>query len=281
VVEESAKVFISYSWDSDIHRKEVLRIANTLRERWGINAEIDEYVRSEPPYTPEQGWDRWMHQKIEWADYVLVVCTEAYKRRFEGNEEPGEGLGVSWEGTIIMQELYQAQSKSTKFIPVVLSASNLANVPAVLNSKDKYILGERESFKQLCYRLKNQGSIRKPRIGRVQLEPPSDPETFTSYSQDRASRESYRSEATANSQQSRPQDMSAFARQRLEQSQGSLHAEWSRRNEKLTKLREGLAIQADVSVKFQLESQIKDEETRLAQLDKELNEIENSLRNNR
>lgn len=78
------KVFISYSWDSDEHKERVLALANTLRDPWGIETDIDQYVRAKPLYTPEQGWDLWMQKRIEWAEFVLIVCTETYKRRFRG-----------------------------------------------------------------------------------------------------------------------------------------------------------------------------------------------------
>ncbi|MBD2071805.1 TIR domain-containing protein [Leptolyngbya sp. FACHB-671] len=116
------KVFVSYSWDSNNHKDRVVAVANTLRKSWGIEADIDEYVRAKPPYTPEQGWDLWMEKRIEWAEFVLIVCTETYKRRFRGDEEPGVGRGVTWEGTIIRQNLYNDQLRNTKFIPVVFSA---------------------------------------------------------------------------------------------------------------------------------------------------------------
>lgn len=104
--ETAPKVFISYSWDSEDHKKRVLALANTLRDPWGIEADIDQYVRAKPPFTPSQGWDLWMEKRIEWAEFVLIVCTETYKRRFKGDEQPGQGRGVTWEGTIIRQNLY-------------------------------------------------------------------------------------------------------------------------------------------------------------------------------
>jgi hypothetical protein len=46
------KVFISYSWDSEDHKERVLALANTLRNPWGIETDIDQYVRAKPPFTP-------------------------------------------------------------------------------------------------------------------------------------------------------------------------------------------------------------------------------------
>ena len=88
-----ARVFISYSHDSEEHRERVLG-AGSERPcgRTGSKTLLDRYVEG----SPEQGWPRWMlDQKIDAAEReVLVVCTETYHRRFRGHEEPGKGLGV-------------------------------------------------------------------------------------------------------------------------------------------------------------------------------------------
>ena len=177
--ETSTKVFISYSWDSDHHKESVLALANTLRTKYGIDADIDRYVRATSPYTPEKGWDLWMQDRIQWAEFVLIVCTETYRRRFKGQEMPGKGLGVSWEGTIIRNDLYLNQLRDTKFIPVVLSSSDLPYVPLVLNAKDKYICDDINSFEDLLYRLKKQPRIIKSEIGTKDLPLPSDPLLFS------------------------------------------------------------------------------------------------------
>lgn len=88
----SPKVFISYSHDSIEHKRRVRNLSDRLR-REGIDSNIDQYEQS-----PSEGWPRWMERQIEEADFVLVVCTETYERRFRGVEEPGRGLGGSWEG---------------------------------------------------------------------------------------------------------------------------------------------------------------------------------------
>lgn len=173
------KVFISYSWDSEEHKKRVLSVANTLRDPWGIETDIDQYVRARPPFTPSQGWDLWMEKRIEWAEFVLIVCTETYRRRFKGDEEPGKGRGVTWEGTIIRQNLYNDQLNDTKFIPVVVSSQDLSYVPTILNSHDKYILEDTESFKTLVYRLRKEPMIFMPEVAVGSLPSPTQPEFFS------------------------------------------------------------------------------------------------------
>jgi TIR domain len=65
---------------------EVLTLSNRLRNA-GIDCYIDQYEES-----PAEGWPRWMVNQIEDADFVLVVCTENYERRFRGKDETGKGL---------------------------------------------------------------------------------------------------------------------------------------------------------------------------------------------
>ncbi|MGI0486051.1 SEFIR domain-containing protein [Pantanalinema rosaneae CENA516] len=163
------KVFISYSWDSDEHKNRVLSLANTLRDPWGIEAYIDQYVRAKYPYTPEKGWDIWMETMIEWAEFVLIVCTETYKRRFRGDEELGIGRGVTWEGTIIRQTLYNEQLLNTKFIPIVFSPQDLIHVPIVLNGNDKYIIEDQRSLRELGYRLRKEATLIIPEVATGEL----------------------------------------------------------------------------------------------------------------
>jgi len=66
-------------------------------------------------------------------------------------------------------------------------------------------------------------------------------------------------------------------RQRLEQRRDRLQQEWQLRSSKLDQLRSAYAIEASAVVKFQLEQQIKSEESHLNQLEAELNQVEQDL----
>jgi TIR domain len=93
------KVFISYSHDSLEHAQYVLQLAERLRSD-GVNAQLDQYVAG----TPTEAWPRWMLDKLDWAEFVLVICTETYHRRFRGHEVLGIGKGADWEGNLITAE---------------------------------------------------------------------------------------------------------------------------------------------------------------------------------
>src|ERR1019366_2744765 len=103
-------VFISYSHDSRQHEDDVLELSDRLRLA-GVDACIDQY-EDDPP----AGWHVWMQKQIESAGFVLLVCTDNYRRRVEKKESLGKGLGAIWEGQIIYSHLYSGGGKNTKFI---------------------------------------------------------------------------------------------------------------------------------------------------------------------
>jgi len=71
--------------------------------------------------------------------------------------------------------------------------------------------------------------------------------------------------------------LTPMQRQRLEQRRDRLQQEWQLRSSKLDQLRSAHAIEASAAVKFQLEQQIKSEESHLNQLEAELNQVEQDL----
>ena len=133
---ELVRVFISYSHDSIEHRQNVSDFAQQLR-RAGIDAMVDHFVESEPPLS----WPLWMNKQIDESEFVLVVVTEIYTRRFMHRETPGRGLGVRWEGAIITSELYHTSSDRVKFIPVVVDSADSMHIPSPLRLTIWYEIG--------------------------------------------------------------------------------------------------------------------------------------------
>jgi len=160
------RVFISYSHDSHEHLDRVLVLSDRLRAD-GIDCHIDQYEES-----PAEGWPRWMVNQIEDAEFVLVVCTENYERRFRGKEEPGKGLGVKWEGAIVTQEIYEAEAKNTVFIPVLFSPHSSASISVVLRGVACYELYTSAGYDLLYRRLTHQPLILKPDLGSRRSMPP-------------------------------------------------------------------------------------------------------------
>ncbi|MFY9584464.1 MAG: tetratricopeptide repeat protein [Candidatus Acidiferrales bacterium] len=164
------KVFISYSHDSREHADLVLELSNRLRSE-GVDCYIDQYEVS-----PPEGWPTWMLRQVREADFVLVICTETYRRRFEGLEEVGTGLGAKWEGAIITQELYEVEGKNTRFIPVCLAKQDLPHIPVLLRGATHYALDTSDGYDELYFRLTDQRGVVKPDLGEPRKRPLPVPE---------------------------------------------------------------------------------------------------------
>jgi hypothetical protein len=153
------RVLISYTHDSQEHKHRVLALSERLRGE-GVDCHLDQYVEF-----PVQGWPRWMLHEIKQAEHILVVCTEIYERRALGYEEQGRGLGATWEGLVITQELYDAGGRNTKFIPVVFSASDAQHIPVYLRGSTYYNLGSEDAYDRLYALLTNQPRIVPRELG--------------------------------------------------------------------------------------------------------------------
>lgn len=162
------KVFISYSHDSLEHSDRVRELSDRLRGD-GIDCVLDQYEVS-----PPVGWPRWMDKQIRDADFVLMICTETYYRRVMGEEKPGAGLGVRWEGNLIYQHIYNPGAVNERFIPVLLESSHVGHVPVPLQGATYYFAGTDDGYEALYRRLTDQPRHLKPELGTVRkLEPVS------------------------------------------------------------------------------------------------------------
>lgn len=122
-MDREIKVFISYSWDDNEHKKWV----SEFRERLisdGINAVSDEAL---------QLGDRimsFMEMAIADADYVLIICTPKYKEKADNRVG-----GVGYEGNIISNELY-GKNNERKFIPVIRRGDYNSSLPIYCAGKN-------------------------------------------------------------------------------------------------------------------------------------------------
>jgi tetratricopeptide (TPR) repeat protein len=164
--EHNPKIFISYSHDSDEHKDRVLALSDRLRAD-GIDCIIDQYETS-----PPEGWTQWMIKQVKKADSVLIACTKTYQLRFEGEEESGKGKGAIWEGAIITQQLYEAQARNEKFIPIIFTPEDETHIPIILRGATYYNPNTEEGYKSLYRQLTDQPLIEKPVLGKKKSLPP-------------------------------------------------------------------------------------------------------------
>ncbi len=154
------RVFISYSHDTNAHREGVLRLSQRLRKE-GIETRLDQYVNG----TPAEKWPRWMLNQIDWAEFILLVCTETYYRRFRGHEEPGKGKGADWEGAVITQELYDARSATIRFVPVLFDAIDERFIPEPVRGHTFYVLNTEQAYQDLYDFLLGQAGVEPAPVG--------------------------------------------------------------------------------------------------------------------
>ena len=100
------KAFISYSWESDLHKEWVRTLATRLRED-GVDVTLDQWHLQPGDQLP-----LFMERSARENDYVLIVCTPHYADR--SNRRVG---GVGYEGDIFTAEALNTRNER-KFIPI-------------------------------------------------------------------------------------------------------------------------------------------------------------------
>ena len=167
----SPRIFISYSHDSDVHRALVLSLSNRLRAD-GLDCQIDQYVNG----FPAEGWQRWMENNVEAADFVLMVCTPIYLKRFRGRDREG-GRGVTFEGVVISQTLYDHFYENTKFVPVLPEAGVMEDVPLPLKGFGAFQMAG--DYEKLYRFLTGQPEVVVPEVGAVVDLPSPSPQPLS------------------------------------------------------------------------------------------------------
>ncbi len=158
-LERPPKVFISYSQESRSHADRVLSLSNRLRQD-GVDAHLDQYE-----VAPPEGWPRWMVKQFQECDFIVMVCTETYRRRCDGDEAAGKGQGVKWEGNLAYNVLYSDDSLNRKAIPVLFDGSPNDVVPLPFQGFTRHRLGTDEGYQSLLRHLRGQPSAVKPTLG--------------------------------------------------------------------------------------------------------------------
>jgi hypothetical protein len=164
------KVFLSYSHDSAEHRDRVLGLSTRLRDD-GFETRLDQYMAGGPP----EGWPRWMLNQLDEVDWVLVVCTPRYYKRFRGHELPGAGRGVDWEGALITQQVYDSRSRGARFVPVFISTDEPDCIPEPLRAGNHYTAHTQAGYDALKDHLLGQAGVAPNPVGALQRKTPAAP----------------------------------------------------------------------------------------------------------
>lgn len=114
--DKEKKIFISYSWDSEDHKKWIDRLANDLNANF--NVEYDKNLKvGINPFT-------YMKHNIVSSDYVIVVFTPKYLNKVNSEKD----TGVKYEFSIIEEDLFRTISIG-KYLPILRDGSKKSSIP--------------------------------------------------------------------------------------------------------------------------------------------------------
>jgi hypothetical protein len=159
-------VFISYSHDSEDHSDHVLALAQRLRTD-GVDVRLDRYLNG----GPAGGWLRWMRRQLKEAEFVLLVCSERYYRRFHGEEKARKGRGATREGSLIDLDIYDQYGETLKYVPVLLGERDEAFIPDPLRGHAHYLLTSEKNYQALKSFLAGKAGVTPAPLGTLEVAP--------------------------------------------------------------------------------------------------------------
>ncbi|MFL6259818.1 MAG: toll/interleukin-1 receptor domain-containing protein [Thermoanaerobaculia bacterium] len=118
------RVFISYTWDSENHKRWVKELGARLRSAAGIKVVLDEWETELGDQLPH-----FMERAIRESQFVLCVCTPRYKERFDARTG-----GAGYEANLMSAEAL-ATGQERKFIGLLREGEALKALPSWLLGK--------------------------------------------------------------------------------------------------------------------------------------------------
>lgn len=156
------KAFISYSHDTQEHKKWVLELATRLRNN-GIDAILDQFELQ-----PGDDLPHFMENHLQTANKIIMVCTEKYVEK----ANKGQG-GVGYEKMIITSNLMKSIDEN-KIIPIIRQ-NNTKEVPTFLKTKLYIDFSRKDDFEfsydNLVRTIHNSPLFKKPPIGNNPFTP--------------------------------------------------------------------------------------------------------------
>lgn len=151
-------VFISYSWDSEDHKKWVLALSNRLCND-GVNVILDRYY-----LTPGSNLPHFVEDNLNKANRIIIIFTKNYK--LKADKRTG---GVGYEYSILNADLYRNQTSSEKIIPILRAGSIEESIPKFMQQFIHIDIRNdnnfENSYNDLIREIFNEPEITKPKIG--------------------------------------------------------------------------------------------------------------------
>lgn len=151
-------VFISYSWDSELHKNWARKLADYLIDN-SVKAILDQYEL-------EAGGNmtHFMESSVERSDKVITILTPNYKVKSENRTS-----GVGYKYSLISQELFEIQANNRKFIPVLREGDKETSAPGFLKSLIYHDMTKNDRFDSDAFKLLrlifDEPEIKKPKLG--------------------------------------------------------------------------------------------------------------------
>lgn len=158
IPEDCPTVFISHAWDGESHKQWILKLANELIIKYGINVLCDYYNQG--------GVDlvTFMMHGIKDAHRVLIIGTPKYKEK----SECLDSNGVSFENMVMSSILYDNNS-SSKFIPILKEGDFDTAFNSLMSIHTGYDLSTGEKYNSnietLARDIWNEPLVQKPNRG--------------------------------------------------------------------------------------------------------------------
>ena len=150
-------VFISYSWDNEMHENWVRQFASDLMAN-GIEVRLDQWENKHGDDIPH-----YMNESGKTADRVLCILTPNYK--VKADQLIG---GVGYEYRNMTAELF-ANVLTNKFIPVLREGSPNEAIPTALSGRVYVDMSDdskyTEKLEELLRDIYNKPKHPKPKLG--------------------------------------------------------------------------------------------------------------------
>lgn len=131
---ENKKIFISYSWDSEIHKEWALKLANQLEEYFELNITFDQYDLDS--FTDK---NHFMEKGVFENDIIITLVTPQYVEK--ANKRLG-GVGIETKMTSSRHWEESLSQGKSNIIPVLCEGSELPNY-----LKEKFHIDFRDELK--------------------------------------------------------------------------------------------------------------------------------------
>lgn len=155
---ENQIVFISYSWDSEEHKKWVLDLSNELRLN-GVDVILDRYY-----LTPGKNLPFFVETSLKRCHKIIVVLTSDYKRK--ALQRKG---GAGYEYSLINNFLVKGIGSNEVVIPILRSGDDESSIPEFMQQyiyldfrKNKKF---KDNFHSLLKEIHNQPEFQLPDVG--------------------------------------------------------------------------------------------------------------------